>query len=128
MRTLFIGLFVAAGLGGWVTLEQRVGPVLQTEPLKFAVIGGSRTGEPPEYDVGRRLASAGGSFPSRWSDVGRQHVRRQQPQDFVDKFEKPYAELPQAGVPFYAALGNHDNQSNRFIPVSTVQGDGASPL
>jgi hypothetical protein len=39
---------------------------------------------------------------------------RQEPQDFVTKFERPYAELLQAGVVFYAALGNHDDQNNRF--------------
>jgi 3',5'-cyclic AMP phosphodiesterase CpdA len=38
---------------------------------------------------------------------------RQSPQDFVNKFEKPYEALLGAGVLFYAALGNHDNPSNR---------------
>jgi 3',5'-cyclic AMP phosphodiesterase CpdA len=38
---------------------------------------------------------------------------RQQPQDMVDKFEKPYAALLHAGVRFVAALGNHDNPSSR---------------
>jgi 3',5'-cyclic AMP phosphodiesterase CpdA len=38
---------------------------------------------------------------------------RQEPRDFVDKFERPYAPLLQTGVLFYAALGNHDQQSNR---------------
>jgi predicted phosphodiesterase len=124
MRTLFIGLVVAAGLGGWVTLEQRVGPVLQTEPLKFAVIGDNGTGEPPEYDVGRQLASAREKFPFEMVlMLGDNMYGRQQRQDFVDKFEKPYAELLQAGVPFYAALGNHDNQSNRFYPGFNMQGE-----
>jgi 3',5'-cyclic AMP phosphodiesterase CpdA len=38
---------------------------------------------------------------------------RQQPQDFIDKFQRPYELLLRAGVPFYAVLGNHDNPSNR---------------
>jgi predicted MPP superfamily phosphohydrolase len=37
----------------------------------------------------------------------------QEPQDFVNKFERPYAALLQAGVPFFATLGNHDKPSNR---------------
>jgi 3',5'-cyclic AMP phosphodiesterase CpdA len=41
----------------------------------------------------------------------------QRPADFVDKFERPYAPLLQAGVPFYAALGNHDQPSNRDYPL-----------
>jgi predicted MPP superfamily phosphohydrolase len=37
---------------------------------------------------------------------------RQQPQDYVTKFERPYAALLSAGVGFYASLGNHDNPAN----------------
>jgi 3',5'-cyclic AMP phosphodiesterase CpdA len=37
---------------------------------------------------------------------------RQQPEDFVTKFERPYAALLSAGVAFYASLGNHDNPRN----------------
>jgi 3',5'-cyclic AMP phosphodiesterase CpdA len=37
---------------------------------------------------------------------------RQQPEDFVTKFERPYAALLSAGVLFYASLGNHDNPRN----------------
>jgi len=36
----------------------------------------------------------------------------QSPQDFVQKFEKPYAELLAAGVKFQASLGNHDRPEN----------------
>jgi prepilin-type processing-associated H-X9-DG protein len=39
---------------------------------------------------------------------------RQDPQDFVSKFEQPYASLLRGGVIFRATLGNHDNQRNRF--------------
>ncbi len=41
---------------------------------------------------------------------------RRQPQDFVDKFESPYGPLLRMGVPFYAALGNHDEPTNRDLP------------
>jgi 3',5'-cyclic AMP phosphodiesterase CpdA len=37
---------------------------------------------------------------------------RQQPEDFVQKFERPYAALLEAGVRFYATLGNHDDPAN----------------
>jgi 3',5'-cyclic AMP phosphodiesterase CpdA len=39
---------------------------------------------------------------------------RQSPQDFVQKFEQPYRPLLEAGVRFYASLGNHDDQRNRL--------------
>jgi 3',5'-cyclic AMP phosphodiesterase CpdA len=41
---------------------------------------------------------------------------RQQAQDFVTKFEQPYAALLSAGVGFYASLGNHDNRTNTDYP------------
>jgi 3',5'-cyclic AMP phosphodiesterase CpdA len=40
----------------------------------------------------------------------------QQPRDFFLKFESPYGPLLRMGIPFYAALGNHDNPSNRNYP------------
>jgi 3',5'-cyclic AMP phosphodiesterase CpdA len=48
---------------------------------------------------------------------------RQDPQDFVTKFERPYAALLQAGVLFYATLGNHDNQNNRFYKAFNMGGE-----
>jgi 3',5'-cyclic AMP phosphodiesterase CpdA len=48
---------------------------------------------------------------------------RQQPQDFVDKFERPYATLLGAGVVFFASLGNHDNQNNRFYKNFNMGGE-----
>jgi 3',5'-cyclic AMP phosphodiesterase CpdA len=41
---------------------------------------------------------------------------RQNPQDFITKFQRPYATLLEAGVLFYATLGNHDNPANRLYP------------
>src|SRR5207248_2719458 len=36
------------------------------------------------------------------------------PEDFRRKFEDPYKPLLDAGVKFYASLGNHDNPNERF--------------
>ena len=56
-------------------------------------------------------------------------------EDFVTKFETPYKALLDAGVKFYAALGNHDEQSNRFYKPWNMNGEryytyneGARPL
>ncbi len=84
-------------------------------PLKFAVIGDAGTGKKPQYEVAEQLATARGAF--RFELVvmtGDNMYGSQAPNDFVVKFERPYAALLQAGVPFYAALGNHDKPSNRF--------------
>ena len=44
------------------------------------------------------------------------------PSDFVDKFERPYKPLLDAGVKFYAALGNHDEPAQRFYKPFNMDG------
>jgi predicted phosphodiesterase len=64
--------------------------------------------------VGEQMTAARAAFPFEFVIMlGDNMYGRQNPQDFVDKFERPYAPLLQAGVPFYAALGNHDKPENR---------------
>jgi predicted MPP superfamily phosphohydrolase len=41
----------------------------------------------------------------------------------VQKFEKPYKPLLDAGVRFYASLGNHDNQTNRSYKPFNMNGN-----
>jgi hypothetical protein len=91
-----------------------LGSVHEPEILRFAVIGDNGTGERPQYEVGQQMAAAHAAFPFEFVlMLGDNMYGRQEPQDFVLKFEKPYAALLEAGVPFYAALGNHDRQTNR---------------
>jgi 3',5'-cyclic AMP phosphodiesterase CpdA len=100
-------------------LPAQPGPALpaRSDSLKFAVIGDSGTGDTPQYDVGARMKEARTAFPFEMVIMlGDNLYGRQQPEDFVTKFERPYAPLLQAGVLFYASLGNHDNQSNRSYP------------
>jgi len=85
--------------------------------VKFAVIGDSGTGDGAQYDVGTRMNEARASFPFELVIMlGDNLYGRQQEQDFVTKFERPYASLLAAGVLFYASLGNHDSPNNRFYP------------
>jgi len=99
---------------------------LPTRPdsLKFAVLGDNGTGEKPEYDVGQQMAAARRTFPfDMVLMLGDNMYGRQDPQDFVTKFERPYAALLQAGVLFYATLGNHDDQNNRFYKAFNMGGE-----
>ena len=60
------------------------------------------------------IVSEGGLLPADFLDkVATDDVQGQRPEDFVVKFERPYARLLQAGVRFQAALGNHDKPENR---------------
>ena len=94
------------------------------DSLKFAVIGDTGTGAKPEYDVGQQMAAARTTFPFEMVlMLGDNMYGRQDPQDFVTKFERPYSALLQAGVLFYATLGNHDNQNNRFYKPFNMGGE-----
>jgi 3',5'-cyclic AMP phosphodiesterase CpdA len=94
------------------------------ESLKFAVIGDNGTGDTPEYDVGSKMAEARSTFPFEMVlMLGDNLYGRQNPQDFVTKFQRPYATLLEAGVLFYATLGNHDNPANRRYPGFNMGGE-----
>ena len=47
----------------------------------------------------------------------------ERPQDFLQKFEMPYKPMLDAGVKFYAALGNHDDPSHRFYKLWNMDGE-----
>ena len=94
------------------------------EAVRFAVIGDNGTGKAPQYEVGVQLAAARASFPFQFVIMlGDNLYGSQRPADFVDKFERPYAPLLQAGVPFYAALGNHDQPGNRDYLLFNMTGE-----
>jgi 3',5'-cyclic AMP phosphodiesterase CpdA len=105
---------VAATLLG----AQQAAPLpTRPESLKFAVIGDTGTGEPPQFEVGSRMAEARRTFPfDLVIMLGDNIYGSQTPQDFVTKFQRPYAPLLTAGVLFHATLGNHDAPANRFYP------------
>jgi predicted MPP superfamily phosphohydrolase len=81
--------------------------------LKFAAIGDNGTGEQPEYDVANQMDRWHRRFPfDMVIMLGDNLYGSQRPEDFVQKFERPYKPLLEAGVKFYASLGNHDKTSN----------------
>ena len=78
--------------------------------LKFAVIGDSGTGSGRQYQVGAQIAASHQVFPFSFVlMLGDNIYGRERPSDFQKKFELPYKALHEAEVPFYAALGNHDD-------------------
>ena len=78
--------------------------------VKFAVIGDSGSGDRPQLDVADQMLGFHGKFPfDRVIMLGDNIYGRQSPQDFAKKFAEPYKGLLDAGVTFYAALGNHDD-------------------
>jgi 3',5'-cyclic AMP phosphodiesterase CpdA len=81
--------------------------------LKFAAIGDNGTGDRPQYEVAQQMAAFHKTFPfDLVIMLGDNMYGGQRPNDFVKKFEQPYAPLLAAGVKFQASLGNHDEGAN----------------
>lgn len=94
------------------------------DSLKFAVIGDNGNGERPQYEVAQQMVSSRSTFPFEFVVMlGDNMYGSQKPQDFVVKFERPYAPLLEAGVRFFAALGNHDQPTNRSYPPFNMAGE-----
>jgi hypothetical protein len=98
-----------------VGTAQRVTLPLTRDSTRFAVLGDTGTGDKAQYEIGRKLEDyrqhAKFSFAIM---VGDNIYGSERPQDFKKKFELPYKPLLDAGVQFYAALGNHDDPNQRF--------------
>ena len=93
------------------------------DSVKFAVLGDFGNGEREQYEVADRMWATRAAFPFELVlALGDNMYGRQQPHDFVVKFEQPYARLLSAGVRFYAALGNHDRPENRNYPAYSMGG------
>jgi len=107
-------LLLVAGL---VVLCVPFAPTAQQLPvaaksLKFAVIGDNGDGSKAQFEVGAQMTQVRATFPYELVlMLGDNMYGRQRPADFVTKFERPYAPILQAGVPFYAAIGNHDSSA-----------------
>jgi len=107
----------------------RPGPVAVTPPtskdsVRFAVIGDTGTGTQSQFEIGQQLDKARTLFPFEFVImVGDNIYGSERPQDFVQKFEKPYQALLDAKIPFYAALGNHDDPTQRFYKPFNMNGE-----
>ncbi len=88
---------------------------LLPKSVRFAVIGDNGTGEKPEYDVARQMELFRSKV--RFDFVlmlGDNIYGGHSAEDFKRKFEEPYKPLLDAGVKFYASLGNHDRTNERY--------------
>lgn len=94
------------------------------DSLKFAAMGDNGTGDQAQYDVAATMQAWHQRFPfDLVIMLGDNIYGSQRPRDFVTKFETPYKPLLDAGVKFYAALGNHDSQTNRFYKPWNMNGE-----
>jgi hypothetical protein len=91
--------------------------------IKLAVIGDNGTGKRPQYELADQMAAAHGRFAFDFVlMMGDNFYGRQRPADLVEKFDRPYKALLDAGVRFYAALGNHDEPHTVDYPPLNMLG------
>ena len=96
---------------------------LQNNSVRFAAIGDSGTGDAAQYQVGRQMALARQAFPFDFVIMlGDNIYGGSGPKDYERKFELPYKPLLDAGVKFYASLGNHDNPNERLYKLFNMNG------
>jgi 3',5'-cyclic AMP phosphodiesterase CpdA len=108
VRRLFPSLVFLFIIGARLLPAQTTATMpVRPDSVKFAVIGDMGTGDAPQYDISARMTEARASFPFELVIMVGDNVYGRQ--DFLTKFERPYAPLLAAGVLFYASLGNHDN-------------------
>jgi hypothetical protein len=93
------------------------------DSLKFAVIGDSGTGGRQQIEVGQQMAKYRALFPFEFVVMNGDNIYgSENPRDFQKKFEIPYKALLDAGVKFYASLGNHDEPTQRLYKGFNMDG------
>jgi predicted phosphodiesterase len=96
---------------------------LKPDSVRFAVIGDMGTGEKPQYEVAEQMFQARLKFPFEFViALGDDLYGGSNPSDYERKFEQPYKLLLDAGVNFYAVLGNHDSPNERFYKPFNMNG------
>jgi predicted phosphodiesterase len=134
---LFLVLFLTLtgsgcrdSVGGATALAAAQSPAASTVPLpnkegsfKFGVLGDFGTGDPSQYELADQMTKLHQRFKYDLVVlVGDNLYGSERPQDFAMKFELPYKPLLDAGVKFYASLGNHDAREQRFYKLFNMDG------
>ena len=115
---------VAAPQSARIGAAPQPAPANDANALKFAIIGDSGSGSSAQYKVAERLIAMRAKFPYELVlMMGDNLYSGSGTKDYAKKFELPYKALLDAKVPFYAALGNHDNPNERFYKPFNMNGE-----
>src|ERR1700704_1553519 len=110
-------------LGGTVLRAQDLTLPVKSGSVRFVAIGDMGTGAPPQYEVAQRMLEFHQKFPFNFVIMlGDNIYGGNSPLDLKKKFETPYKPLLDAGVQFYASLGNHDDTNERFYKFFNMDG------
>lgn len=115
------------------TSENRPGE-LPRKPgsLRFAVMGDTGRGDRHQYMTAAKMIEWRQWFDYSFvlmlgdniypNSAQSEEVAKGTPEDYAQRFERPYKPLIDAGVPFYASLGNHDPIGQENYPLFNMGG------
>ena len=104
-----ISLILALPLLALPIIAAAQGDSIAKPVITFAVIGDTGTGDEAQLSVARQMARQREKTPFEFVlMLGDNIYEKGEQKDVKPRFEEPYKDLIDAGVKFYAALGNHD--------------------
>jgi 3',5'-cyclic AMP phosphodiesterase CpdA len=123
MRRVLIAALLLAALP-LATPAQQLQLPNKEGSTKFAVIGDTGTGDKHQLEVAKQLTTWRTRFPFELVVMmGDNLYGGDKPKDYAKEFEIPYKTLLDAGVKFYASLGNHDNANQRLYKPFNMNGE-----
>jgi hypothetical protein len=118
-RLVLLFILASMALAAGPTLKLPMKP----KSVRFAVIGDCGTGAKDQLELAREMAACRSEFLFEFVVMlGDNIYGGHRPADFKKKFEEPYQPLLDAGVKFYAALGNHDDPNERLYKPFNMDG------
>jgi hypothetical protein len=124
--TRLVAAAIAIGvLAGMPRTAASTASALPNKPgtVKFAVLGDNGTGDRAQYELAAQMVRARGQFAFEFVVMlGDNFYGAQGPADLVNKFDRPYKPLLDAGVTFHAAIGNHDEPHTVNYPPLNMAG------
>ena len=91
--------------------------------LRFAVIGDTGRGDRYQYMTAAKMIEWRQRFDYDFVlMLGDNIYAPGSKEDYAQRFERPYKPLLDAGVPFYAAIGNHDPAGQEHYPLFNMNG------
>lgn len=93
--------------------------------IKFAIIGDSGRGSKEQHDVAAQMTAYRQRFDYKFVLMVGDNIYEgpATAEDYRLKFEDPYKALLDAGVKFYAALGNHDDSNQVYYKPFNMDGN-----
>ncbi len=117
ITTVIAGMAISSG-------AQQITLPMKDKSVRFLIIGDTGTGGSAQQKIADRIVATRKAFPFEFAlMLGDNLYGSENPNDYYEKFEKPYKPLLDAGVKFYASLGNHDDPNQRLYKPFNMNGE-----